>query len=134
MCAVAYAHADAHAHEVADAHVHDVAYKHADAHAAHDVADAHAHDVAYAHADAHAYDIGDAGAKRNSTGEKLFVRVGKAHVRLVIDTLELETVNKAMQFYPYIRKTSDEVELAFLANKNWQKIWPKNGLKWPKMA
>ena len=33
-------------------------------------------------------------------------------------------------FDSYIRKTSDEAELAFLAKKNW----PKNGLKLPKIA
>ena len=22
----------------------------------------------------------------------------------------------------------------FFGKKNWRKIWPKNGLKWPKMA
>ena len=33
----------------------------------------------------------------------------------------------------YMRKTSDVAGMAFLAKK-WQKIWPKNGLKWPKIA
>ena len=36
--------------------------------------------------------------------------------------------------HPYMQKTSDVAGLAFLAKKNWRKIWPKNGLKWPKMA
>ena len=40
-----------------------------------------------------------------------------------------------------MEKTSDVAVMAILAKKNWQKkcvnldkIWPKNGLKWPKMA
>ena len=47
-----------------------------------------------------------------------------------------------------MRKTSDVAGMAFLAKKNWRKIWPKNGqkshkiakiwpkngLKWPKIA
>ena len=37
-------------------------------------------------------------------------------------------------FFPYMRKTSDVAEMAFFAKKNWRKIWPKNGLKWPKIA
>ena len=36
--------------------------------------------------------------------------------------------------FAYMEKTSDVAETAFLATKYWRKIWPKNGLKWPKMA
>ena len=35
---------------------------------------------------------------------------------------------------PYMQKMSDVAGTGFLAKKNWRKIWPKNGLKWPKMA
>ena len=34
----------------------------------------------------------------------------------------------------YIRKTSDVAGMAFLAKKNWRKIWSKNCLKSPKIA
>ena len=34
----------------------------------------------------------------------------------------------------YMRKTSDVAGMAFLAKKTWRKIWPKNGLKLPKIA
>ena len=33
-----------------------------------------------------------------------------------------------------MQKTCDVAGMSFLANKNWRKIWPKNGLKLPKMA
>ena len=34
-----------------------------------------------------------------------------------------------VSYVAYIQKTSDVAGMAFLAKKNWQKIWPKNGLK-----
>ena len=37
--------------------------------------------------------------------------------------------NGKCTFKTYMRKTSDVAEVAFLAKKNWRKIWPKNGLK-----
>ena len=33
-----------------------------------------------------------------------------------------------------MQKTSSVEESAIWAKKNWQKIWLKNGLKWPKIA
>ena len=33
-----------------------------------------------------------------------------------------------------MRKTSSVAGMAFLAKNNWRKIWPKNGLKWPKIV
>jgi hypothetical protein len=33
-----------------------------------------------------------------------------------------------------MRKKSDVAGMAFLAKNNWRKIWPKNGLKWPKIV
>ena len=41
-----------------------------------------------------------------------------------------------LYLYRYIhpKKASDVVVLAFLAEKNWRKIWPKNGLKWSKSS
>ena len=34
----------------------------------------------------------------------------------------------------YMRKTSSVAGLTIWAKKNWRKIWPKNGLKWPRNA
>ena len=34
----------------------------------------------------------------------------------------------------YMRKKTFVAETVIWAKKNWRKIWPKNGLKWPKMV
>ena len=44
-------------------------------------------------------------------------------------------LNPYIQIYlSYMRKTSSVAGLAIWAKKNWRKIWPKNGLKWPNIA
>ena len=44
------------------------------------------------------------------------------------------SMGQSVMVVAYMRKTSDVAGMAFLAKKNWRKIWPKNGLKWPKIA
>ena len=39
-----------------------------------------------------------------------------------------------MMMISYMKKRTFVAETVIWAKKNWQKIWPKNGLKWPKIA
>ena len=53
-------------------------------------------------------------------------------ISLAEDVKYLKNLNKHM--LAYMRKTSSVAGLSIWAKKKWRKIWPKNCLKWPKMA
>ena len=60
---------------------------------------------------------------------------------LYIVNSKIRKVPLLCYLFPYMVKTSSVVEMAILAKKNCRKkcvnldkIWPKNGLKWSKMA
>ena len=70
----------------------------------------------------------------------------KCHHPLII-SLQRESLLKAIYehsykwvhnlfclYLAYMRKTSDVAVMAFFGKKNWRKIWPKNDLKWRKIA